>query len=207
MNRSRLWTVAATVLSIGLLVGTWFIGVAPQLSEAHQADQAREQAIALNNAHRNALLELQAQHERIDEILAELDEVHRVIPELPEKAEFLAQVASMARAAGVETHVVTFSEPTAYVTPGGAPEEYTSAANRFAAGGLYSVAVALSVQGTEAATLRFLDSLQQGDRLVMIHTAQIAEGEGEGEASLNLSGYIFGMSASTVASTEGSASP
>lgn len=202
MNRSRLWTVGAVLVIVALVAGSWFLGVAPRLADARNADQTREQAIALNDAHRQALQALEEQFERRDEIIAGLDKAHRVIPELPEKSEFIAQIAELALDSGVTTTVVTFAEPTAYVPPGGAPEDYTAASNELASGGLYTIPITLNAQGSELATLGFLNGLQLGDRLVMIHTAQFSAGaEGE-EPSLTLAGYIFGLSATTVAQTE-----
>lgn len=196
MNQSRLWTIGAVLLIFVLLAGTWFLGVAPQLSDAREADDAREQAISLNNVHRQTLAALQEEHERMDEIFAELTETQRVIPEFPDQAKFMAQVDGIASRTGVQVVVISFSLPMAYSVPGNADPETTASATRLAEGGFYVVPFTINVTGSATGVLSFVDALQSGDRLVLAH--DVALSSESGTSSLTIVGQIFGLSSDTI---------
>lgn len=192
MNQSRLWTIGATLLIVALLAGTWFLGVAPRLSDARDADTAREQAVTLNNMHRQTLAALQADHERKDEILAELAEAHSVVPETPEPTALLTSLDAMARQAGVRITNLSFQGAALYVTPDEAPAEFLSAANELVAAGLYVIPASIEATGSSASLLNFIAALQSNQRYLHVHQGQILTND-DG-STLTISAELFGIS-------------
>ena len=201
MNQSRIWTVGAVLLIIGLLAGTWFLGVAPRLTDARDADSAHEQAISLNTMHRQTLAALQADHERLDEIVSELDEAHSVLPELPEVSRHIASLGALARQSGATVSDLTVSPPAAYVPSDDATGEYLAVATELANGGLYVVDVTITARGSESALLNFVAALQAGQRLMLVHDAQLLKEEDLGP-SVSIRAQIFGFSVDSVVTPE-----
>lgn len=205
MNQSRLWTIGAVILIIGLLAGTWFLGVAPRLSDARDADVALTQAVTLNNVHRQTLVALQADHERLDEIIAELDEAHSVIPEGPEPPSLLKNIDDIALSNGVTVVNVSFQSPAPYIAPDEAPDEFLTAANELIAAGLYVIPVSFEVEGSEAGLLGFISALQSNQRYFHVFQGAVLSEDGRG--TLTVQAELFGISQSIVSDAEAPAAP
>lgn len=205
MNQSRVWTVGAVLLIVALLAGTWFLGVAPRLSDARDADTAQEQAVSLNNIHRQTLAALQVDHERMDEILEELDYAHAIIPELPQQDEFVALVGEIARRSGVIVTDLSFTAAARYEAPDGASGEYLATATRLADGGFYVIPVTIEIEGSLNAVATFLGVIQSVERFVLPHDVQVLNEEGVG--TMTIKGQLFGLSADTISAPEPTATP
>ncbi|HRN28271.1 MAG TPA: hypothetical protein PK890_01005 [Terrimesophilobacter sp.] len=200
MNSSRLWTIGATLLIFALLAGTWFLGVAPRLTDARDANAAQTSARSMNDPHRATLAALQADHERMDEIQQELAEIQVAIPEYPEVSRFVAELATIATSTGVQVGTLTIGEPLSYIPPILSDPAATETAGTLATSGLYVVPVSVNVLGTHQSALNFVAALQQGHRLLLAHNVAIAESE-EG-TTVTIQAQIFGLSTETIPEPE-----
>lgn len=205
MNSSRLWTIAATLLIIAIIVGTWFLGVAPRLADARDANAAHASARSLNEMHRATLAALKAEHERADEIRAELAEIQVAVPEYPEVSRFVAELSAIARSTGAQVGTITVGEPLSYIPPVHADPDTAAAAGTLATSGLYVVPVSISVLGSNQAALDFVSTLQHGSRLLLAHNLTITQ-EDEGTA-VTIQAQIFGLSTDTLPEPEAPAQP
>lgn len=200
MNQSRLWTLGAVLIGIALIAGTWFLGVSPRLNDANQANENREAAATVNDLHRQTLLKLKQEHERLDEIVAELDVRQLVIPEVPEIARFYTELAAAAGRASVSVTSVSFGEPTAYVPPA-LPDETVGVAGQLAESGLYIVPVTIEVKGggSESA-LNFIAALQHMPRYVLVQNVAVVM-DSTGQSAI-IQAQMFGLSADTIPQPE-----
>lgn len=205
MNQSRLWTIGAVVLIFALLAGTWFLGVAPRLSDARDADNSLAQTVTLNNAHRQTLASLQAEHERLDEIRAELEEAHSVIPETPKQDEVLRAIDEMARRTGVVITNLTFQTAAHYVAPDEAPAEFLAAAQELISAGLFVIPVTIELSGSDSALLSFMSALQSSQRYFHVHQGEILNEEESG--ILTIQAELFGINSTVVESSAGPPTP
>lgn len=203
MNQSRVWTIGAVLVVFALLAGTWFLGVAPRLTDANDADVAREQAVTLNAAHRQTLVALQADHERMEEILAELAEARSVIPETHAQSTFLQSLDRLARETGVTVGNVTHSSIARYVVPDDAPADFLATANELVAAGLFVQALSITAYGSDASLLNFVSALQSNQRLTHVYQAQLLSEEGM-LSNLTIRVEIFGLSESAASGAEAS---
>lgn len=192
MNQARQWTIGAVLLIVVLLVGTWFLGVAPRLGDARDADAALEQAVTLNNLHRQTLANLQVEHDRIDQIRDELAEAHSVIPEGPEGADVLRTLDRLAVASGVAITNLTFNTMALYTPPDDAPAEYLATANELAGAGLYVIPMSIEVTGSSTALLRFVSEVQTTQRYFHVYNGEMLNEEGVG--ILTIHAELFGLS-------------
>lgn len=200
MNPSRLWTIAATLLIVAIVAGTWFLGVAPRLADARDANAAQASARSLNDMHRATLAALKADHERIDEIRAELEEIQVAIPEYPEVSRFVAELSAITAATGTTVSTLTVGEPTSYLPPTLSDPSASEKASSLATSGLYVIPVSVTVGGTHQSALNFVATLQQGSRLLLAHNVGIAKDE-DGTV-VTIQAQIFGVSTDTVPEPE-----
>ena len=117
MNTTRIWVVATVVLSIGLLLGGWFLGVQPKLVEAGTAELQRVDAVALNVTNEQTLAELKEQFESLDAIEAELAAVQKAMPYRLDAPTLLVQLNALSGTTGVSVTEIKFEEPRAYGAP------------------------------------------------------------------------------------------
>lgn len=205
MNQSRVWTIGAVLLIVALIVGTWFLGVAPRLGDARDADAAREQAVAVNNIHRQTLSDLKADFDRIDEIILELEEARSVVPDVPEVSGYVASLHGTARQTGATVQELSVALPVAYQPAADAAGEYLAAANELAAAGMFVIDLTVEATGSQTALLNFISALQAEQRLVLVHDAQLMEEEGGYRASIRA--QMFGLSAATVETADEDPAP
>lgn len=195
MNQSRLWTLGAVLICIALIAGTWFLGVSPRLNDANQANVSRESAIALNNMHRETLQQLKQEHERLDEIVAEIELRQLVIPEDPEIARFYTEMASVASQASATVNSITLGQPTAYVPPA-VPDETATIAGKLSESGLYIIPVSIEIEGGGSdSAFNFIAALQRMPRYILVQNVVVTVETGQ---SATIQAQIFGLNAATV---------
>jgi len=205
---NRLWILIASILSLGLLAGGWFVGVSPQLQAAAASEAQRDTVNAQNDAIRSTLDELRAASENQTEIEARLADLQRSVPPGIYGSQFLAEINEIVSSSGVVITSVVLGNPARYEAPappeveqsteGDASAEETTdvepevvqAAGPVApqpqtdslisSANFITVPVTLEVQGSTAAVLAFTKSLQQGDRLVLVTKVDMTREQGEG---------------------------
>lgn len=198
MNTTRIWVVATVVLSIGLLLGGWFLGVQPKLVEAGTAELQRVDAVALNVVNEQTLAELKEQFESLDIIEAELTEVQKAMPYRLDAPAVLAELYALASTTSVVVSEIKIDEPRAYGTPApvAAPVAETTAEGestetteevpvepaaattpvappsvtdpRITPANFVAVPMSVSVLGTYTTAQSYVRALQSGERLFLV---------------------------------------
>lgn len=161
MNANRLIAIALGILTAGVLVLGWFLGVSPKLAEATQADGERTLVEVQNSAHQAVLAELAGKFENIDELRADLKELHAFIPDTHRLEDFLDSMNAKAAAAGVVITVVNVGEPQLPIVDAAAATPAPGPA-------LVDIPVTVQVTGELGAVLAFADAAQNADRVFVV---------------------------------------
>ena len=192
MSMNRLWVFGAVLLMGLVLVFGWTLGISPKLSEAGVAKADRASVETQNAAFEIQLGALKKQYENIGDLRAELAAVHLAVPGGADMPAFVGQLDGIA-----QTHEVTLStikvgdaqpyDPLAVAAPlpaEAAPAEGDEPAatataepavappvvnDRIDADNFVAVPISLTVDGSYDNVLDFIDGLQTGKRLVMVH--------------------------------------
>lgn len=114
---NRLWVLGAVVLTIGVVISGWFLGIQPKLAEASAADLQRLSAVELNATNQITLAQLKEQFETLDELEAELGKVQRAVPYRLDSPQMLADVSALAASTGVTVDSVVIGDPLPYGAP------------------------------------------------------------------------------------------
>jgi len=195
MNATRLVALGTVVLTIGLAVLGWFIGVSPILAQASQADQQTQVTLAENGVQASILAQLKDDYARIDEARDELETLRVGIPAAVRSEELTSLIGAYASAAGAVVTAISIGGGSPY---GDATAEPTAADPAAAAAadpapssaqGLFSVPVSVTVQGDLATVLAFAKAMQEGGRIVLVDTLRGADSAGVFQ--LDLSGFAF----------------
>ncbi|SDS15860.1 hypothetical protein [Microterricola viridarii] len=117
MNDKRIWTIGAALLGVVLLLGGYFLGVAPQLAAAKDADDERVAVEAQNAGLAAELAVLKKDFESIDTFKKQLAEVRVAVPDNAGFSGFVAQIDAMAVAAGVQVSSLTVADARPYAGP------------------------------------------------------------------------------------------
>jgi Tfp pilus assembly protein PilO len=187
MDRNRIWMLGSVlgmvvVLAIGLL-----LGVQPQLAAIATADEARVAVETSNVAQSTVLAKLKTDFATIDALKGSLAPLEASVPSGTNMSSFVNQLNTLAGTTKVTFSGLTVSPATPYAVVGGAaPLAQTGAtatapaAGAVAAGAppvtsaqitaanFASLAVQITVSGSYASTLDFVNGLQTGERLVLV---------------------------------------
>lgn len=180
MSTLRIWILGVVVVAIAIIGLGYFLGIAPRLADAAAADAERQNVEIVNAGYEATLVELQALAENLPALEAELADLRVSIPDEPGLSPLLGQLSALAAAAGVELNDVTASPPALF------PAE---ALEGFPIDALVVLPVSISATGTDVALSDFLESVQFGDRLVLVEQFDIS---GAPDSSrVTIQGFVF----------------
>ena len=106
-SNNRVWILGSMLVSVAILAGGWFIGVAPMLALSAKADSDRRTVEEDNVQQELTLVDLQTRYAQLPEISGQLAALSVSMPATAEMANFLQMVTS-AQAAS-ETFVTDVS--------------------------------------------------------------------------------------------------
>lgn len=117
MNDKRIWTLGALLAAVVLLLGGYFLGVAPQLEAAAQADSQRKTVEAQNDALVTDIAVLKGDYENLDKFKSQLAEVSQAIPDNADFSRYIAQLNELSAVNTVAVTSVTVGDALAYAGP------------------------------------------------------------------------------------------
>lgn len=117
MNDKRIWTLGALLVAVVLLLGGYFLGVAPQLDAAAQADSQRKTVEAQNEALITDIAVLKGDYENLDRFKSQLAEVSQAIPDNADFSRYIAQLTELSAVNTVSVTSLTVSDALAYAGP------------------------------------------------------------------------------------------
>jgi len=187
---NKIWLVAAGIVSVGVLLMGWFLGVSPQLDEMNSAAAQKESVIAQNAAIQASIDTLRQESEQIDELKQELTDMQIALPPGDELSTFLGQLHDLEDLSGVVLTSFSASDGEAFqpiengtgsiVSPLVTPEN------------LIVITIDLKVEGTRAQVLDFVSALQQGERLFLVNSLTVqSSGVVDSIYNGNLTGFVY----------------
>lgn len=192
MSETRLWKLGAIVVIIALVLGTWFLGISPRLDEASQAHESRSAVELQNLAHEATLAALEKEAENFTKLEGDLADLRTAVPSGAGLPLLIDQLNSLAAETGVVIEQLTAGDPVAYVHPdaadgtSGVEEDVELVAARagIAPESLLVVPIGLRVAGTYDNVMNFVDGLQRGDRLALVHGLNLTTGPATGASQV-----------------------
>ncbi|MET0716269.1 MAG: hypothetical protein ABWY57_15275 [Mycetocola sp.] len=194
MNAARLWTIGAALIAVLVLVGGYFLVVAPQLDTAAQADSSRQTVETQNEALTQSLAKMKKDSENLPAATKQLAALRESVPADSDMSDFLAELNSMAAVTQVAITNVGVADalpyagsvtgdptkPQASPAPTATPAPTDPAAA--ATGGFaeqssplitpanfVAIPVSMTVTGGDPNVNAFLAALQHGSRLFLVN--------------------------------------
>lgn len=115
MASRKTWALGAGVVALGLMAGTWFLGVSPALATAADTRTQTESVEAQNASLQAKLDALVADAPNLPQYQADLEELRVGIPTDPSMTTYLRRIDEVALARGVTVTAVTPGQPAGVV--------------------------------------------------------------------------------------------
>jgi hypothetical protein len=216
MERHRLWTIAAVLAMTVVAVLGFIIGIQPQLGNLAVAEQNQAAAQQRNTDQAAVVAALKKQFAGLGDLQAELLPLQASVPSDTELPAFVTQLDALAGATGVTLSSLTVADaqpytpavapvaaaatdtsdsasatptPAASAAPTAGVPPVTSA--RITAANFASVAVQITVTGTEAGALDFVHGLQTGSRLFLVTGLKTSMTDTPGSVDATITGLIY----------------
>ena len=186
MNTNRLWTLGALLVIGVVLVATYFVGVSPQLAAVSAANEETEGVAGQNVVAEATLTKLKDQFEGIDALRTDLKNAQVVVPPALDQALLIGQIGDTAKSNDVDVLSIAFTEPTPFIEATSDDVELSAALSKVNPQNFLVVPVDIAVTGKYSDVMNFVDDLQNGDRLLLVHDLAMAEGEVESGSSVTL---------------------
>jgi Tfp pilus assembly protein PilO len=173
MSSTRNWAVGTAVVSILLIVASWFLMIGPKRTEAADLKTQKVSQDAKNAQLQLDISQLKAQYATLPTKQAELEVIKRQLPDNPALPTMIRSLSSVATASGATLFEVSPGQPikatvTAPATTGATGTGTTGATNGAGAAtgatatNLVRIPLAVTVHGTYADCELFLQKLQTG---------------------------------------------
>ncbi len=193
--KAKSWITGTAVIAIALLVGAWFLLIAP-VREATAETTAEAVSQDDRNAREKKQIEaLAAQFADIETYRAQLADLRQQIPTSPRQGEFQSQIAAIAVTHSVTIASLTITPSTEVVVAGPATASAQDAeesagdeaapapapANLFA--GFYQMPITIEVVGTYQNVLSFMGELQTINPRAFLITGLAGTGQKQADGS------------------------
>lgn len=192
MTATRVWTVGAVLVIVGILALGWLLGVSPLLAQTAAADAERAGVETQNLAQQSQLAVMKADFENLDAVQQELLALQASIPAEERTEVFASAVETFAAATGVVLRSYVASEmPFLGASVDGAVTSTAGVggvALATSAGTVYAIPVTIGVEGSPEAAMDFVRTLQAGHRLFLVNSVSFDRG---GVGTATVTGYIF----------------
>lgn len=220
MDKNRLWMIGSVLVMVVVLVGGVLLGIQPQLAAAAAANEQRASVEASNAGQAAVLEQLKKDFEGLDTLKDELAPLSASVPSGTRMPAFIKQLDALAIGTQVTLDGFTISDAVPYtpVEAPAAPDAASDAASpatspdaavaptagvppvtneQITADNFASMVVTVTVSGSYANALSFVDGLQSGERLFLVSglttTAKesIEEESSSGEVTASITGLIY----------------
>jgi Tfp pilus assembly protein PilO len=205
MDRNRLMMIAAVLAAFVVLAGGFFLGVQPQLKSAADAHSAEVAVTAQNEKLASTLASLRAQYSKLGTKKADLADLRKTVPAGVDSGSMITELNGIAEKSGVTLSNIQFGTAASYMPPVSAAAPATATAGATAspspsatasptpvastpvapavttdplitAANFSTIPLTVTIQGSYADALSFLQGVRDADRLFMINTITSAAG-------------------------------
>lgn len=172
---NKFWPLVAGVLGIAILAMGWFLGVSPKLDEMNAANAQRATVDAQNLQHEATLAALKTEFDKIDELKSELADYQVALPPGDELSTFLGELHKLEASSGVTVKSFSASDAQQYIAAAGA----VTVSPLVTADNFVAITIGLTVEGTRAQVISFVNDLQYGDRLFLVNKVTLGQDTAE----------------------------
>lgn len=192
---ARLGVLVAVIVILGLLAGTWFVGISPRLAEAAAAETERASVANINTAHEATIKRLQALDRELPQLERELEDLRSAFPAESGYSAYLRELEAIGAETGTTIRIFVFEGPELYIPV----EHATSNAELQAALAsvtpetFHTLVVKLEIDGSNEGILSAIARLQETQRYALLHDIELPSGLVPGNASstATLTGQLF----------------
>ncbi len=190
MSKTRVWSAGAALVGVLLVVGSWFLMISPQRSEASSLRDQVVQQEAFNEQVKLKTQELKAQFASLPARQAQLAEIRQQMPSNPALPSLVRDLSKYADQAGVTLVSVAPNSP----APLGASSTTTVPGSANAA--IQQIQTTVVATGSYAELTLYLQKLQvQMRRAVLVNNIALgkstSEGAATGDLQMTLTGQVF----------------
>ncbi len=192
---TRIWTFATVIVIVIVIALGWFLGISPKLADAARFDAERSSVQAQNDLARVTLAQLQADFERLDELLLELESLRAEFPTDAAYDDAVEELLTELLSAELTLQNVAINEPaptTADVLQDGdaPPPSEADGDGVLPTGSLLRVSVSVTVLGPLSAILSYIETLQESPRFAIVSTGDFSRDvDGGGEMTFSMIVY------------------
>jgi hypothetical protein len=212
---NRIWIIGSVLIMVAIVFLGWLLGISPQLAERSANETNRQSVESQNQIYAAALASLKKDYDNIDEFRADLDELQKALPSGSGLSRFIGSLRDLEAASGVVLTNFGAGDPLPFVYNAGgtvvAPPAATDAGGTEAtaappaappvveSGTLVQtlspdefivIQIGLSVQGTQAQVLDFVDALQHGARRFLVTEFAITTDDNAAYVG-KITGYVY----------------
>ena len=193
MTTNRLWIIGSVLLILGLLAGTLFVGVFPQLAVRDKADADRLAVEGQNHAQEQVLKDLEQQFNNIDDINDQLEELRAEMPQTDELTPFISDISAMALANSVVVDGLVITDPVPYSPGESSDPEVTAALGSLSPQNFLIIPVEWNVIGNPYYLMEFLRDVQHNKRFFLVHDVLLTQENDQDPVDFRLrfSGQLF----------------
>ncbi|HEV7564864.1 MAG TPA: hypothetical protein VGO31_02770 [Microbacteriaceae bacterium] len=223
MDKNRLWLIGLVAVMVVVVALGWLLGIQPQLAAAAAADQQRATVQAENAANEAVLAKLKKDYSSIDELKKQLVSLRQSVPASSEISAFVTELDTLAGAHQATVKTISVSDAEPYKPPAVLAPAPTSAASpsasptatpapvaaapvaptapaavtnsKITAANFIAIPIQLSITGTYANVLDFVNGLQMGPRLFLVTafstTASTDPTAGAGAIDSTVGGFVY----------------
>jgi hypothetical protein len=174
MTRTRQWTMGTAVLVLLILVGGWFLLVAPKHASADELRASTTTQESTNLSLAAEVSMLKAQQAGLPAQEAKLALIRQHIPENPALPSFVRSLSALAKASYVTLQTIAPVPPTANTSPPVNPAGTTKPAGVVPQ--LQTVGLTINLLGTYPNVELFLNRLESLQRAFLVTGLQVTPG-------------------------------
>ncbi len=183
MTKTRVWSAGAALVGVLLVIGSWFLLISPQRSEAASLRDQDTQAQAFNDQLRLKTQQLKAQFASLPARQAQLAEIKQQMPENPALPSLVRDLSKYADQAGVTLVSVAPNSPAPLASSG----QSGAATLTPATAPIQQIQTTVVTSGSYAELTLYLQKLQaQMRRAVMVDSIALTKSSTEGAAKDDL---------------------
>jgi hypothetical protein len=178
----RLWVGGGSLAVVLLAIVGWLVVVSPKLSSASSLRSQKGEIQLQNDVLQGKINKLKDANANMAQLQQALKDAAARLPSDAGLAAFTNDVQAIAASAQVSIATITAGSPSRVVPGKAAQAQAPTATAKAIPGALYSIPITLSVNGTPAHDINFLNALQRGTRAALVTATQLTTQAGAGTA-------------------------
>jgi Tfp pilus assembly protein PilO len=203
MNASasnRLWVIGSRVLVVAIIAMGWFLGVSPKLAEAATAGDQLVAAEAENVVQQHEVEVIKKQFEKLPELKSQLAALRAAVPAGDAMSAFLDELHALELASNVTLTDFKANDGQPYTPVKDALTTVSTTNPLITAENFVAIPVSLTVSGSTANVMSFINGVQTGQRLYLVQDLKLKQSttsdskttsESTGDFEAAIDGFVY----------------